>query len=114
MTKMTFYDDTVTGACGMGVLSGFSSPTKWYPGKEISDATTGSGTGMFCAGFVTGNEVCDTMYKELSAKFPVLWKSEERLNRNSGNMFYFVVFDAGDPGPSLDDEQDDDWNDDDN
>jgi len=84
---MRVYEETVTGACGISVLYEFGY------GKEVSDILIGGGIGLVCAGFIDGNETSDKVFNEMQKRGQLLFKSPVRKNRNSGNMFYFAVFD---------------------
>jgi len=84
---MRVYEETVTGACGISVLYEFGC------GKEVPDILIGGGIGLVCAGFIDGDEKSDKVFKEMEKRGPLLFKSPVRKNINSGNMFYFAVFD---------------------
>lgn len=82
-------EDTLIGACGVSVL--FEFHTRY--GKEISNLIPGAGIGLVCAGFVDGQESSQEAFAEMEKRGPCVYKSPVRKNRNSGNMFYFAVFD---------------------
>jgi hypothetical protein len=108
---MHFYEDTLQGGCGVSVLYEFTQEYSYYNKKPATIDVDKwepqeSGSGMFCASFVVGHPLSDELFTALSKKYELMWKSEPRINRNSGNMFYFAMFDAGDPGPR---ENDDDF-----
>lgn len=82
-------EDTLAGACGVSVLFEFHA----YYGKEISNLIPGAGIGLVCAGFVDGQKSSQEAFAEMEKRGPCVYKSPVRKNRNSGNMFYFAVFD---------------------
>lgn len=81
---------TLAGACGVTVLSDFD---RYYSEESISNIVPEAGIGIVCAGFIHKDPVCDAAFKEMSARGKLLLKTRVRKNRNSGNKFYFAVFD---------------------
>lgn len=93
---MTIYveHDVVAGACGIGVVSEFDydDDGRWSNDNLLKG--TKGGTGYLCAGFIKDDLICDEVFTQLSKKYKVVFVSECRKNVNSGNMFYFAVFDC--------------------
>lgn len=91
---MNVETDTVVGACGMGVIYEFDSSY----GHDLDEITPLGGAGYVMAGFIEGNEICDKAFKIMTERWDLVWRSEVRENRNSGNKFYTAVFDCSDGG----------------
>lgn len=96
---MTVYAShgTVHGACGVGVVWDFSNAlhNKWH--RTVTEMTKG-GCGWICAGFIEGDKVCDEAFLQMSNKFKLMYRTPTRKNINSGNEFYFAIFDASESG----------------
>lgn len=87
---------TVNGACGVGVVYDFTFDTpssSWSYSEEITKGTKG-GCGYLTAGFIHNDKLCDDAFAQLSEKYKVVFVSDLRKNVNSGNHFYFAVFDC--------------------
>jgi len=84
--------DTISGACGVGVAHQFEDESDWSS-YDITKGTSG-GAGWLSAGFVVGNEMCDEAFALLSAKYKLVYQTPPRINKNSGNVFYFAIFDC--------------------
>lgn len=85
---------TVKGACGVGVTHDWEyNDSDWIYGVPVESKNPG-GAGWLMAGFVVGDKVCDIAKKQLTKKFNVVYESPVRLNKNSDNEFYFMVFDT--------------------
>jgi len=103
----------VTGSCGIGVIYShrIMEPKHWlgqnmHPGsivramKHYSDtmnslnSANAGGCGFLLAAFIDTPE-CKAMYKFLKERHPILYKSDVRVNLNSGNRFFFCIFDTG-------------------
>ncbi len=85
-------EDTLVGTCGVGVLYNFAVGGWGTPLGEATD----SGCGWYVAGFVD-TDTCKQAYEELCEKYTLVYQSPVRLNINSGNDFFFCIFDAGQP-----------------
>lgn len=100
MTKATIgWSDTVDGTCGVGVFGGFEKYTNndsWYKPCE-DDFPEGvdcqGGAGWQIAGFIPNSE-CREIYLGLKKRFKIVFQSEVRVNTNSGNKFFFCVYDV--------------------
>lgn len=102
--------NSMDGACGVGVASCFTT----YQGynSEITKGTQG-GCGWLTAGFVVDCPVSEEAFDLLANKYNVVFVSEERKNKNSGNMFYFAVFDCSEADVPIGfDQMDGDYTDD--
>ena len=75
----------VVGTCGLGVLYGFKAGT-------THEAFMVSGTGFCVAGF-TSHIKCENTYNKIKEKYEIVYQSPVRRNRNSGNDFFFIIFD---------------------
>lgn len=80
----------VPGTCGLGVVYAFN--TDWAEGINLGQLQR-HGTGFFVAGFISTKK-CRKQYEAIAEKFPIVYQSPVRRNRNSGNDFFFIVFDA--------------------
>lgn len=94
--QLRAYETTVCGACGVGVFYEFEYNSDRWSGDPIENLRTRGGCGWTVAGFIKGDRLCDRMYKALSKRWKILYESPVKLNINSGNEFYFVVFEAPD------------------
>jgi len=101
---------TVEGACGMGVAHDFRSDEALpYYREELSKAKNDGGTGFICAGFREGDDLDEGVFALMEDRGPCVFRTETKLNKNSGNRFYFAVFDwSNDPEYGFDDGDDDD------
>lgn len=121
---MMAYHNTPLSTCGVGYVSEFED----VEGKEDyrDDYTnilmgTMGGTGFLMAGFIYRNKVCTKAFRMLKKKYKLVYRSPIRLNKNSGNKFYFAVFDCEGTDAKIGfdefygrdrDYDDDDWGDD--
>lgn len=79
--------DTVPGACGMGVLYDFGY------GSEISQIVNPGGIGYVCAGFRSDISADMKTFAEMEKRGPCVYRTPILKNVNSGNNFFFAVFD---------------------
>lgn len=89
----------VHGSCGLGVLYSFKHlNSREYPNHHASLENNlennPGGCGFLTAAFID-NSYCKEMFLLLKSKFPILYQSEIRHNTNSGNNFFFCIFDTG-------------------
>lgn len=90
MAEIYYYNEWLTGACGVEHLSDFGKESKYHrAGPANYDKP---GCGLHTAGFID-TEVCKTLYNELKEKWKIVYQSPPRRNVNSGNQFIFVVWD---------------------
>lgn len=101
MSVLIVNDDTMSGACGVSVFYDFGEREKLtnrWGGHFITveQRVPYGGAGLICAGFIYGDILCDKIFEALANKYDVLFVSEPRHNRNSGNKFYMAVFSVKD------------------
>lgn len=106
---MRWYEHTINGSCGVGVVYHFTPDDRFGSKNAPFGQLHAGGAGWTLASFVVGNEVCDAAYKELKETFPIVYQSPVRTNVNSGNEFYFCIFDRGEQEPIREDEEDYDF-----
>ena len=82
--------NNISGTCGLGVVYAFN--TDWAEGINISQLKQ-HGTGFFVAGFIQTKK-CKEQYEHIAETYPIVYQSPVRRNRNSGNDFFFIVFDV--------------------
>jgi hypothetical protein len=86
---------TLPGGCGVGVYAYFQdSPDSWEEKMDISLAPHSGGAGYLITHFVVGDKLCDEAYKILKDRFPIVFESDKRKNKNSDNKVYFCVYDT--------------------
>jgi hypothetical protein len=84
--------DNVPGACGVQVVYGFEENDEGWSSDKLEEVE-GGGAGWLCSGF-NYNESSNEAFKYLSEKYKLVYRTPDRLNSNSGNMFFFAVFDT--------------------
>jgi hypothetical protein len=96
---MKVRDNDLQGTCGVTLLWDFEMGHNWdsYGHVHVADLNGSGGTGYAIAGFIE-NEICRRTYEELKAQFKIIWQSEVRMNENSDNLFFFVIYDRREPG----------------
>lgn len=87
--SVTMEQDMLSETCGVHLFYAFD---RHYTSSDTSHANLG-GAELGCAGFVD-SPACHRAYKELKAKFNIVYQSTPRRNRGSGNQFFFVVYDG--------------------
>ena len=98
--KITGYSDTLAGACGISCIGGFEESdgdrNDWY-GPQDDDFITYrghlGGADWTSAGFIDNDE-CKAAYAILKKQYKIVLQSPVRINRNSGNSFFFAVYDG--------------------
>lgn len=85
------FHDTIEGACGVGVVHDFNRHT-W--GDRLGSENY-AGAGWVCAGFID-DELCKDAYDELNRKYTLVYQTPTRINENSGNDFFFAIWDTHD------------------
>jgi len=100
--KITGYSDTLAGACGISCIGGFEEceePSRdiWGYGPSEDDLITHrghlGGADWTSAGFIDNDE-CKAAYAILKKQYKIVLQSPVRINRNSGNSFFFAVYDG--------------------
>ena len=87
---ITVDEETLPGTCGVSLFYAFND---FWDTDNISDIIPCGGTGIVCAGFRHKHELDDKVFAEMCKYGKLLFKTRVRKNRNSGNKFYFTVFD---------------------
>lgn len=91
------------GGCGITVLSDFRNKgmSDWYvprySEKTFNDFRPAGGAGWVLVPFINTPE-CRKMRELCDARWPIVYESRKRVNRNSGNKFWFVIYDASNKG----------------
>lgn len=89
---MKAWIDSLGGACGVGMLSGFDDPPSWCVNIDVRDVKrTGGGIGYTIAGFID-NLKCKETYEEIQRDYDIVFQSPVKRNKNRGNDFFFIVF----------------------
>lgn len=83
---------TVDSACGIGWIGYFVNghQSDDYPLIEIEPS---GGAKFTVVGFINTNQ-CKEAYRILAERFKILYQSPVRVNENTGNRFFFVVYDT--------------------
>jgi len=109
MTEVYANKNTVEGSCGLGIFYNFEERTSYRYDSEyyntISKLYNEGGCGFLIASFITECfktdeeekiKTCKKAYDQLKNKYSIIFQSEPRYNVNSGNTFFFCVYDTGD------------------
>jgi hypothetical protein len=96
-TILTGYSDSLSGACGIGLFADFEKvelrKNSWYKPTPLKDEKNHGGSGWAISGFID-NEDCREAYDTLKEKYGILYQSPVRMNANSGNEFFFCLYDS--------------------
>lgn len=102
---------SLSGTCGVGLFSHFQNQLNPNPAYSLDKVTPRGGAGWQVAGFVN-THVCKEAYAILKKLYKIVMQSPKRHNYNSGNEFFFCVYDtrkppwkgkrSGAPEPQLD------------
>ena len=88
----------VLGQCGIRNIYEFN----WYSDLKLAnnegfiDPVNNpqyNGAGFIGSGFIN-NEVCKEMYEYLSASYKLVFQTPVRHNKNSGNWFFYAMWDC--------------------
>lgn len=92
---MTVYvaNDVVAGGCGIGVLYDFTDYNHWNH-KNPEEIIPEGGAGWVIVSFVVYDSKSNEVREKLDKRWDILYESEVRTNRNSGNKCYFVIYDV--------------------
>lgn len=87
---------TPRSTCGLGYIYDFADDSDDGYDSDYADILKGTmgGTGFLTAGFISRNKLCTKVFRALKKKYKLVYRSPIRLNKNSGNKFYFAVFDC--------------------
>lgn len=97
---ITAYQEISSDTCGISTFTDFREVPRnqerggnWYQPTDLKDMMTDGGCGWIGAGFIdTG--VCKHAYEVLSKAHKLVYQTPVRLNVNSGNPFFYAVFDT--------------------
>ncbi len=59
--------------------------------EKLEPASLHSGTGYFISSFIN-EEVCRRAYELINKQFKIVWQSEVKINSNTNNEFFFIVY----------------------
>lgn len=82
--RSDYYEDALSGTCGVSVVDSFGE----YHYNKFQ-----GGAGWKCAGFIP-TKTCKEFYNEFKKEWKIVFQTEVRINKNSGNPFIFVVYDS--------------------
>lgn len=75
--------------CGVKVVGSFAR--YGYSYNTFRPAHLYSGTGFFISSFIN-NSICKEAYEIIKKEFKIVYKSPVKVNTNSDNEFFFVVY----------------------
>lgn len=81
------------GTCGLGLFYNFFKTDDLSWDTPLKRKANQGGAGYAVAGFIDTPE-CKEAYEILAKRFKIVYQSEVRENSNSGNDFFFVVYDT--------------------
>lgn len=82
------YAQTLPGTCGVGLFHAFQDGYGSYTAK---DAVNNAGIGYAIAGF-RNTRICELVYKEIAENYQIVFQSPVKVNQNSYNLFFFIVY----------------------
>jgi hypothetical protein len=88
--------ETLSGTCGVGLFYEFYDNS--YRGRYEHSRPYG-GCGWNIAGFVNDTDSKE-VYEDLKTKYKIVTQSPVRRNSNSGNNFFYVMYDCKKPRKS--------------
>lgn len=90
----------IYGACGVCHIHEYSEKGEaeddwscYHPEFSLEVLVPGQ-AGLCMAAFIQSDEKSEKAYDELKSKFKIVYESSWRINKNSNNMFKFVVYDG--------------------
>lgn len=103
MPKKVLYaeKETLPGACGVGIIYEFSIDDEEDPDWSWNDSIDPSivgGAGWTGAGFID-KQYCKEVWAWMTKRYKVAYKTPIRVNKNTGNKFFFALFDGKSPRP---------------
>lgn len=93
------------GTCGVGLAYAFESCEGRPPGRNsrqdwmrwrpqaLKSVRNPGGCGWLIAGFVN-THACKEAFDTLNSKYPLVFQSEVRVNRNSRRQFFMAMWDT--------------------
>jgi hypothetical protein len=94
--------ETLVGACGVGILYEYAiddDDDGVFGEVEPREFAEAGGAGWTCAGFIEA-DYCKDTWNYLTKRFKLVYKTPIRKNKNSGNDFFFAVFDGMEKRPA--------------
>lgn len=84
---------THAGACGVAHAHRFRTTNDYESSERIDELDNAGGCNWLTAGF-TNTPICREAYVQFCRSYKLLYQSPVRVNDNSGNNFFFAVFDT--------------------
>jgi hypothetical protein len=81
----------IYGACGVSVISDFEINGVLGVDLHEGDLTKDAGIGYTLAAFVNA-EPSRIVYDVIQSKYKIVFQSPVKINMNSGNEFFFIIF----------------------
>lgn len=89
-SEITADSEAMYGSCGIGVWSDFFA--EYYP--DVTKRPSPGGAGWHLLMFVEGRSSSKNMYEYAKSRWSILYQSEVRVNKNSGNKVFFCIYDT--------------------
>jgi hypothetical protein len=86
----------LSSTCGVGLLYNFTSRDNYWGHPRRSHARPVGGCGWNIAGFVNDQDRKE-VYEYLKSTYKIVTQSPVRRNNNSGNSFFYVMYDCKKP-----------------
>lgn len=94
MKKFWFEEYSISGACGISHICDFTNNWGWGERKYFPSARQmEAGCAWALIGFIDTPTMYD-VYQAACIKYKLVYQSPVRRNKNSGNDFFFCIFDA--------------------
>lgn len=91
---------TIAGSCGVGNVFDYTiCPEGTYYRSDLEKIQTEGGCGWIFASFIENDDVCQGVYKVMQRKWKLMYQSPVKLNINSGNKFFFCIFEIPEDEP---------------
>lgn len=103
--KITFYNSPAETACGLECVGGFKyqdTLAEWQDdgrkvlGRDEMHYEYEKGTGFAMSGFIN-TPVCKEAYQFLVSNYKLVYQSPVRVNENTDNKFFFIIYDTRSP-----------------
>lgn len=85
--------EPVWGSCGITHFDNFELFEHAYKAYTVRNKKYKKGAGFALAGFVN-DEACRMAYHIMAKRFKLMFQSPVRVNSNTGNRFFFCVYDT--------------------
>lgn len=91
---------TIAGSCGVGMVFDYRiCKDSDYWNISLEKYQTEGGCGWVFAAFIEGDETCEQAYEIMKNKWKIMYQSPIKLNINSGNNFFFCIFEVPEEEP---------------